>query len=328
MQNVKRILVAVKDPGARALPAVRKAAQLAKAYGAELELFHSLSQTIMVDALQAQEMDLRDYEREQVERTLARLETIAARLRRHRIEVTVSAEWDHPPSEAIVRRAIRRKSDLVVAERHAGRHVAGWMLSYTDWELLRLAPCPVLIVKTPRPYHRPTVMAAVDPLHQHAKPVRLDAEILKTAGSLKTAMKGAMQVVHVYPPPVVVSAGWVAGPIMMPGADGRQAESQARAALEAELERLPLPSLKVTVVEGVPRETIPATARSLKASIVVMRAVSRCGLKRLLIGNTAEGVLDALPCDVLIIKPGRFKSPVPARGRGAQLMTIPSQMTV
>ena len=328
MQNVKRILVAVKDPGARALPAVRKAAQLAKAYGAELELFHSLSQTIMVDALQAQEMDLRDYEREQVERTLARLETIAARLRRHRIEVTVSAEWDHPPSEAIVRRAIRRKSDLVVAERHAGRHVAGWMLSYTDWELLRLAPCPVLIVKTPRPYHRPTVMAAVDPLHQHAKPVRLDAEILKTAGSLKTAMKGAMQVVHVYPPPVVVSAGWVAGPIMMPGADGRQAESQARAALEAELERLPLPSLKVTVVEGVPRETIPATARSLKASIVVMGAVSRSGLKRLLIGNTAEAVLDALPCDVLIIKPGRFKSPVPARGRGAQLMTIPSQMTV
>ncbi|MCC6171402.1 MAG: universal stress protein [Gammaproteobacteria bacterium] len=328
MQNVKRILVAIKDPGARALPAVRKAAQLAKAYGAELELFHSLSQTIMVDALQAQAIDLRDYEREQVERTVVRLETIAARLRRHRIQVSVAAEWDHPPAEAIVRRGIRRKVDLIVAERHAGRHVAGWMLSYTDWELLRLAPCPVLIVKTPRPYHRPTVMAAVDPLHQHAKPVRLDADILKTAGSLKSAMKGAMQVVHVYPPPVVVTAGWVAGPVMMPGADGSQAEAQARAALDVELDRLPLPAHKVTVLEGVPRETIPATARALKASIVVMGAVSRSGLKRLLIGNTAEAVLDALPCDVLIVKPGRFKSPVPARGRGAQLMTIPSQITI
>ena len=50
MQNVKRILVAIKDPGARTLPAVRKAAQLAKAFGAELELFHSLSQTILIDA--------------------------------------------------------------------------------------------------------------------------------------------------------------------------------------------------------------------------------------------------------------------------------------
>lgn len=328
MQNVKRILVAIKDPGARTLPAVRKAAQLAKAYGAELELFHSLSQTIMVDALQAQDMDLRDYEKEQVDRTVARLETIAARLRRHRIDVTVSAEWDHPPAEAIVRRALRRKSDLVVVERHAGRHVAGWMLSYTDWELLRLAPCPVLIVKTPRPYHRPTVMAAVDPLHQHAKPVRLDAEILKSAGGLKTAMKGTMQVVHVYPPPVVISSGWVAGPVMMTGVGAEQAEAQARAALDAELERLPLPAHRTTVLEGIPRETIPATARALKASIVVMGAVSRSGLKRLLIGNTAEAVLDALPCDVLIIKPGRFKSPVPARSRGAQLLTLPSQMTV
>jgi len=328
MQNVKRILVAIKDPGARTLPAVRKAAQLAKAFGAELELFHSLSQTILIDALQAQHVDLEDYEREQVERTVARLETIAARLRRHRIDVTVAAEWDHPPSEAIVRRAVRRKVDLVVAERHAGRHVAGWMLSYTDWELLRLSPCPVLIVKSPRPYHRPTIVAAVDPLHQHAKPVRLDAEILKTTGALRTALKGSMQVVHVYPPPVVVSAGWVAGPIVMPGADGRAAEQQARAALDAELERLPLPPHKVTVLEGVPRETIPATAKALKASMVVMGAVSRSGLKRLLIGNTAEAVLDALPCDVLIIKPGRFHSPVPARTRGAQIVTMPSQMTV
>ncbi len=328
MQNVKRILVAIKDPGARSLPAVRKAAQLAKAFGAELELFHSLSQTILVDALQAQHVDLKEYEREQVARTIARLETIAARLRRHGIGVAVAAEWDHPPSEAIVRRAVRRKVDLVVAERHSGRHLAGWMLSYTDWELLRLAPCPVLIVKSPRPYHRPTVMAAVDPLHLHAKPVRLDAEILKTAGELKTALKGTMQVVHVYPPPVVVTAGWVAGPVLMPGGDGRAAELQARAALDAELQRLPLPAHKVTVLEGVPRETIPAMAKALKATMVVMGAVSRSGLKRLLIGNTAEAVLDALPCDVLILKPGRFHSPVPARTRGAQIMTIPTQMTL
>lgn len=328
MRSIKRILVAIKDPGARTLPAVRKAAQLAKAYGAELELFHSLSQTIMVDALQAQAINLRDYERQQVKHTVARLETIAARLRRHRIRVSVAAEWDHPPAEAIVRHSIRRKVNLIVAERHAGRHVASWMLSYTDWELLRLAPCPVLIVKTPRPYHRPTVMAAVDPLHQHAKPVRLDAEILLTAASLKSALSGAMQVVHVCPPPVVVTAGWVAGPVMLPGSDGQQGVLQARAALEAELERLPLPAHKIAVLEGVARETIPATARSIKASIVVMGAVSRSGLKRLLIGNTAEAVLDTLPCDVLIVKPGRFKSPVPARSRGAQLMTIPSQMTI
>ncbi len=328
MQSVKKILVAVKDPGARSLPAVNKAAQLAKSFGAELVLFHGLSQTVLVDALEAQRVSLRDFETRQRDRTLARLETLAARLRRHRIHVSVSAEWDYPPSEAVVRAAMHLKADLIVAERHAGRHVAGWMLSYTDWELLRLAPCPVLIVKTAKPYHRPSVMAAVDPLHQHAKPVRLDAEILKSAAALKESLRGTLHVVNVYPPEVLVTAGWATGPVVLPGAGAQGAEKLARRALAAELERLPLPAHKVAVVEGVPREAIPAAAKSLKAGIVVMGAVSRSGLKRLLIGNTAEAVLDALPCDVLIIKPGRFQTRVGRRARGAQLMTMPTAMTV
>ena len=41
--RIRRILVAVKDPSAAALPAVTKAAQLAKALGAELTLFQALS---------------------------------------------------------------------------------------------------------------------------------------------------------------------------------------------------------------------------------------------------------------------------------------------
>lgn len=328
MQSVKKILVAVKDPGARSLPAVNKAAQLAKAFGAELVLFHGLSQTVLVDALEAQRVSLRDFETQQRDRTLARLETLAARLRRHRIEVSVSAEWDYPPSEAVVRAAMSCKADLVVAERHAGRHVAGWMLSYTDWELLRLAPCPVLIVKSAKPYHRPAVMAAVDPLHQHAKPVRLDAEILKSAAALKESLRGTLHVVNVYPPQVLVTTGWATGPVVLPGAGAQGAGKLARRALSAELERLPLPAHKVAVIEGVPREAIPAAAKSLKAGIVVMGAVSRSGLKRLLIGNTAEAVLDTLPCDVLIIKPGRFQTRVARRARGAQLMTMPTAMTV
>jgi universal stress protein E len=328
MQSVKRILVAIKDPGARSMPGVKKAAQMAKAFGAQLELFHGLSQTILVDALDSQHVDLRDYEAQQIERTLARLETIAVRLRRHHIEVSVAAEWDYPPSEAIVRRALRTKAELIVAERHSGKHLAGWMLSYTDWELLRFAPCPVLIVKSSKAYHRPTIMAAVDPLHQHAKPVRLDAEILKTSGAMKVALKGSLNIVHIYPPPVVVTAGWVSGPVVLPGSDGKLAAKSARSALTEELDRLPMPPHKVAVVQGVPREAIADAAKALKADIVVMGAVSRTGIKRLLIGNTAEAVLDALPCDILVVKPGRFESKVPRRTRGAQLMAMPTSMAL
>ena len=52
MRPIRRILVAVKDPSSRSLPALRKAAQLARATGAELELFHGIADVIYIDALQ------------------------------------------------------------------------------------------------------------------------------------------------------------------------------------------------------------------------------------------------------------------------------------
>jgi universal stress protein E len=54
---------------------------------------------------------------------------------------------------------------------------------------------------------------------------------------------------------------------------------------------------------GDPAIELPAVARAMRASLVVMGAISRSGLKRIFIGNTAEQVLDSLRCDLLIVKP-------------------------
>ena len=65
---------------------------------------------------------------------------------------------------------------------------------------------------------------------------------------------------------------------------------------------------------------IPAVARSTHAALVVMGAVSRSGLSRVFIGNTAERVLDALPCDVLVIKPRGTKMRVAPAVRGTRAL--------
>ncbi|MFZ9904318.1 MAG: universal stress protein [Steroidobacteraceae bacterium] len=327
MPSYKTILVAIKDLDARTMPAVRKAAQLAKAQGATLELFHALSDTILVDALEAKRISLKEFETERLAATMKRLETLARRIRKHDIEVTCAAEWDHPPAEAIVRRAMRIKADLIVAERHATRHVAGWMLAYTDWELLRNAPCAVLLVKVPKPYHRPVILTAIDPFHTHEKPARLDAALLAASGTVAESLKGKLHIVHCVPPSTMVATGWASGPIVVDAGRGTKALTRARQALAAEVAKHPLPSHKLAILEGAAREAIPQAARRAKASLVVMGAVSRSGLKRLLIGNTAEAILDALNCDVLVIKPGRFQSKVARRSRGAQLMSLPNAMT-
>jgi universal stress protein E len=325
MKPFKRILVAVKDPSARTMPAVRKAAQLALVSGATLELFHALSETVLVDALEARRQSLREYEDQRRTAVLKKLEAVARRIRKHGIEVTTGAEWDYPAADAVVRHALRSRADLIVAERHASRHVASWMLSYTDWELLREAPCPVLLVKQARAWHRPVVMTALDPFHTHAKPARLDHALLQASARIATDLRGKLRIVHCVPPAMIVTAALAQAPVVVSG--GEATLARARKALAAEVSRLPLPSHQLKVLEGTAREALPQAAKALGADLVVMGALSRSGLRRVFVGNTAEAVLDALPCDVLVVKPGRFETKVERRSRGAQLIALPTAIS-
>jgi len=206
MRPIHRILVAIKDPGARSIPAVAKAARLAHACGAHLELFHSIKASVYVNTPAAYEealLDLYDTQRRQY---LQRLGKIAARLRLHGIKVSTAVEYDYPTHDAIVRRAFLIKADLIVAGSHADRHAAAGLLRLTDWELLRHSPVPVLLVKRSRPYRHPNVLAAVDPCHAHSKPSQLDEEILGVGGAIAAALHGKLHAIHTYAPVVIGSA--------------------------------------------------------------------------------------------------------------------------
>jgi universal stress protein E len=325
MQGIRRVLVAVKNPGRRTSAAIAKGAQLAKASGASLELFHALATPIQLDALTYAGRELKDAERKIRARALAELERTATRLRGAGIRVTAAAEWDFPVYEAVVRRALRTRADLIVAEPHAGRRLAPWLLHLNDWELLRLSPAPVLLVKKGGRYRHPAVLAALDPLHAFAKTASLDREILAVAGSLSKSLHGRLHAMHAYiPVPSVGLAGYV-----MSGTVGRvEAEYQtlARRGFERALRKSKIPAARQHLVRQIPVEAIPAVARRVRAQIVAMGAVSRSGLRRVFIGNTAERVLDELPCDVLVVKPPRFRSPVARARRGVRLVTTPPPM--
>jgi universal stress protein E len=323
MRPTRRILVAVKHPRARSLPAVKKAAQLAHATGATLELFHSIADVIQIDALEMAKQSVGEFEAKSRRKILKRLDSIAAPLRRQGIKVHSTAEWDYPIYEAIVRRAAATRADLIVAERHATRHVAPWLLRFTDWELLRLSPVPVLLVKSPRAYRRPVVPAAVDPSHAFAKPSRLDDEILRPALSLTAALGGTLHAVHAYVPmPVDLAAVGHIGPDVT-----ERIEAHARAGAQAGLERAlrgtQIPRTRRHLVKRHPIDAIATVARDVRSAIVVMGAISRSGLKRVFIGNTAERILDQLACDVLVVKPPRFARHVPRARRGARLIALP-----
>jgi universal stress protein E len=102
-----------------------------------------------------------------------------------------------------------------------------------------------------------------------------------------------------------------------------EAARHAAEALDKALKGRSLPAAQRHLLPRHAVDAIPACAKDLKAGLVVMGAVSRSGLKRLLIGNTAERILDALACDVLVVKPARFAAKVPRGRRGVQFIATP-----
>jgi universal stress protein E len=325
MRSIRRILVAVKEPAARATPAaVSKAVQLARALGARLELFHALTVPIYADTFIYGDRSFSDVTGEMQQQTVTRLERLATRLKGHgrqrRLKISVAAEWDSPAYEAIIRRAQTSKADLIVAERHAGRHIAPALLHLNDWELLRLSPVPVLLVKSPRVYARPVILAAVDPSHRAAKPRRLDDEILDIGVAVSAALRGQLHAVHAYVPvpggrrPTDALDAQTAARINAKTAAG------ARERFDRALAGISIPRSRRLLIGLRPIEAIAQAATTVRSDIVVMGAVSRSGLRRWILGNTAEGVLDHLSCDLLVVKPPRFKSGVDRRPTGARLV--------
>jgi len=322
MRRIRRILIAVKDPRARTSPAVTKGTQLAVALGAEVELFHALCDPMIVREDDRGEYSPPRRARRELDDDRAALERIATAIRGHGVTVHCHALWDYPPHEAIVRRALGTEADLLVVERHAGPHRAPWLLTYSDWEVLRLSPCPVLLVKSGRPWHRPAILAAVDPAHAHAKPARLDTQILEVADALRGALKGRLDVVHAFSPPLFFDPG-------MPGSgaasaaeviDGAAQEAARR--VDALLAKLRLGPVGRYLPNAPAPLAIASTARSARSAIVVMGAVSRSGLKRLFIGDTAADTVDSLKADVLVVKPGGFAPDLPRRPRGMSVLTL------
>jgi universal stress protein E len=323
MRPIRRILVAVKDTAAGVTPAIEKAAQLACALGARLELFHAITTPLYVDSYSFSPTEVPTVERSLLRQALDNLEKLATPLRRQHIQVNVSAEWDFPAYEAVVRRARQGKVDLVVADQHQKRHRVAGLLHLTDWELLRQCPVPVLLVKTPGTYRRPNILAALDPGHSFAKPASLDAQILGTASLVTQALRGKLHALHAFIPfPVVVDPDVLLDQRNIDRIQANTAAS-ARAALDRAIRKTTIPKGRRHLIGRHPADAIIQVTNDIHSSLVVMGAISRSGFKRLLIGNTAERALDALDCDVLIVKPGVFATRVPRARRGVRVMANP-----
>lgn len=306
--KLRRILVAVEHMEHRPLAALRKAAELARASGARIELFHAIcdtpinlaSQQLSPSALQAWMVEVRRQRHAQLQK-FARIKALDG------VCVEFTVVWDRPACNAIIRGAQQSHSDLVVAGTHPHTFRNRLATDNIDWKLIRLCPVPLLLVKSGRKLEGAPVVVAVDPFH--ARAAHLDAQMLRTGSAYAHWLKAPVHIFHAFMPLVPVQTLPIAGsgPLMVLTPEEEATHRvlvQRRIAALARSSGMPKAVRHIQFGE-VPRE-LSAVTRGTRAGLVVMGAVSRSILGRILIGNTAERVLDKLTCDVLILKPRDF----------------------
>lgn len=224
-----------------------------------------------------------------------RLEEILGRVA-SRVEAqgyTVHSElvWAFPRYEQIVKKSIEYSADLVVQHTRAYSKLARAFLTNDSWQLVRYCPKPLLLLKD-RPWsQKPVILAAVDPIHSHHKPLQLDHKIVSTAVSVGAQLGGTVHVLHAY--------AEVGRPFALPD-KVIKAHGQVFEELLADFSLAPE---NCHLVDESPVFALQNYEEKLGGEIIVMGALSRSRLADALIGNTAEKVLDYLESDVLIVKP-------------------------
>ena len=316
MSDFKRIL-AIVDPTSDEHPALHKAAAIAARYEAQLELFVCESRAVR-EARIAAKLVRPSTESPAGEAFAAdpkgMLEALAEPLRARGLQVTTEIECGEPLHVALIDRAKRAGADLMVKDTHHHSLLKRTLLTNTDWELIRRCPMPLLLTKPAKWRSLPVFVAAVDPGHADDKPAALDHRILALACGLAGRMAARLRVVHAYIPVAIIAGATAATPPMVGGVSPEvlAAEEEAkRRQLRALTAPYRIPQEDVYLDVGAPGEFLPRVAEELHADVMVMGAIARSGLKRIFVGNTAERVLERLPCDALIVKPLAFPRDLP-----------------
>lgn len=314
MSEPKRIL-AVVDPMAESQPAVERAAMIANSIQARLELFICDYDPELVDSAPSHR-GLATMRSAFVENRWQRLREIAKTLGALDVQIELDVRWDSPLADGIVRKALESGADIVFKDTHYHPLLKRSVFSNTDWNLIRDCPALLWLTKPRAMAAKPRIIAAVDPLHERAKPTELDDRIIAAAKRICYPLNGELHVIHAFDvtPALVAPLATPSDSMALP-LPIREITDSMRARHTDAVHQLSdahgLPRDSVHVDAGSPRAVVVELTQKLGADVVVMGAVSRRGLKRLFLGNTAEDVLDKVSCDLLIVKPAGFETSVP-----------------
>lgn len=309
MKPFKNILVAA-DTRLDDHPIIGEAAEIASNNGASLKI---------VDVVPAFPWTVRltmknhEYVRDlMVEEKRERLEALAAPIRNDATSVETKVLYGKASVE-IIREVLRDKHDLVlrVAKGKGEDSRGGGYFGATGVRLLRECPCAVWLVApaaTPQYHH---VLGCVDTFSADKLDAELNDKVYEFASWVSECHRARLSVVHVWS---------IYGEALLQGRMQQVELEHLKTTSHDQVKRLLNTFLQghgtsdreknVHMIKGDVPKVIPEFVNKNGVDLVVMGTVARSGTTGMIIGNTAERILNSIECSVLALKPDSFVSPI------------------
>ncbi|MCR9144748.1 MAG: universal stress protein [bacterium] len=305
MKKFANILVAT-DTRLDDNPIVDEAVDLAQLNGALLKIVD-----VVPEFPWTVRMTMKDHEHVRelmVQEKDERLKALGASIKKKGVSVETKVLHGKTSVE-IIREVLRAKHDLVLRVAKGKDSRNNGFFGTTGSRLLRECPCAVWLVApaaTPEYKH---VLACVDTSSGDELDTELNSKVYELAADISQNQKAKFSIVH---------ASAVFGEGLLKNRMTEEHYEKFKQENQDKIEGLLDSFLKehgsgaseknVHMIKADARSAIPYFVSKNGVDLVVMGTVGRSGAAGMIMGNTAEQILDSIECSVLVLKPDSFVS--------------------
>lgn len=316
MKSIKKIVVEVsQEQGAQ--PTLERALELCKfepaqlylftcCYSSHLELLHLFDNAQMDMVAKALTYKQRQY-----------LQALADDNSQDNLTMSVEAVWQTPRYQALIEYADRVAADMLISNLHADKATNRWALSASDSQLLKASPIPTLFVKSAKPVSHQGVMAALSPSHPLSRQSHLDDNLLSAGAQIAERIAGPLHACHCFDPNLLtqlvnmitdadIGKALFASSQNHPSHWKDKLKQQTHHAFQAHCFGMFEDQSRLHFVEGELIAQVQKLIEDNRIGILVVGSAYRTGL----LGSSAEELLAHTCCDLLVVKPQAFESPV------------------
>lgn len=307
MKRFKNILVAT-DTQLDAQPIVDEAAEIAQHNGASLKIVDVVPEFPWTVRLAMKDhehvRDLMGREKQEC------LEALAAPIRDKGIGVETKVLRGKTSVE-IIREVLRHKHDLVLRVAKGKDSRRSGFFGTTGVRLLRECPCAVwLVAPAPTPQYK-HVLGCVDTSNGDELDAELNGKVHELASVVSEYYGAQFSIVHAWS---------IFGEQLLKNRMNQEEYEEMNENNRKQIESLLNKFLQergssvrdqnVHMIKGEAHNVIPEFVSKNGVDLVVMGTLARSGTTGMIIGNTAERILNSIECSVLAFKPNSFVSPI------------------